>query len=538
KSVCREIFLVVNKSAKPVSQSRELLLDDEDLAARMMRETLSKLKNRGEDKASLARIYSFAFGDTDAEKKEVVVGQLEYTSAVALHKMHCAAVFGVEKAFDLTKEKVGDITDGRRIQNPDRPVMLLRETPLHDWPTLPRRSGKTHAPQDIQEAVNLLAQMTDAVLFPLFDRFRPFAVHNAEMRALRTRLQDPDMMAEPPQRKCFSLLFEGSGVRTVFESHLERLKKRKKTAQDEGTEISDYTRNQLKDAQAIDGAWQQHREKIKKYRAARLFYIDPERFFGNPDYQEDWPKLLNKANTIFDTVSTQAFQLGYLMAVHSVVELMAYHETPYQQRLAMVQFVANLFVDALNAYFSSSSANEHRSYTGLVKESRADVFNRNALGLRGLLVQSVQELNEKQWFFFRYAVLEMVHCKYAYPTVATTLEAASDPAIAQRYRDILPNLMGYLIDLRKQYMEDAENTAIKSSGFQQELQLLRAELQGAGKSHPEIIEQINAKETAKTQEVQRQCQENLQASLGEMASADKLMNRLLGDSGGEFGNNA
>lgn len=36
KRVCREIFLVVNKTAKRVSQSRELLLDDEDFAALMM----------------------------------------------------------------------------------------------------------------------------------------------------------------------------------------------------------------------------------------------------------------------------------------------------------------------------------------------------------------------------------------------------------------------------------------------------------------------------------------------------------------------
>ena len=35
--VCREIFLVVNRSAKRVSESRGLLLDDEDIAARLMR---------------------------------------------------------------------------------------------------------------------------------------------------------------------------------------------------------------------------------------------------------------------------------------------------------------------------------------------------------------------------------------------------------------------------------------------------------------------------------------------------------------------
>ena len=55
-AICRELFVTVNRSAKPVSASRELLLDDADLAARMMRQTLSKLKNRGEHNSGLARI--------------------------------------------------------------------------------------------------------------------------------------------------------------------------------------------------------------------------------------------------------------------------------------------------------------------------------------------------------------------------------------------------------------------------------------------------------------------------------------------------
>ncbi|MFM6205099.1 MAG: hypothetical protein ACKPEZ_06780, partial [Planktothrix sp.] len=148
KTVCREIFLVVNKTAKRVSQSRELLLDDEDFAARMMRETLSKLKGRGEETASLARIYSFAFGDSISEaqnrKAEVVAGQLEYSSAVALHKMHAAVSFGVPAAFNL--EQSQDITDGRRVLNTERPASILIGTSLQKWTTLSRRSGKYHPP--------------------------------------------------------------------------------------------------------------------------------------------------------------------------------------------------------------------------------------------------------------------------------------------------------------------------------------------------------------------------------------------------------
>ncbi|MEO2047347.1 MAG: DNA sulfur modification protein DndB, partial [Pirellulales bacterium] len=66
--VCRELFIVVNRSAKAVSRSRELLLDDNDFAARLMRRTLSSLKERNEDNVGSARVYSFAYGDSDSDQ--------------------------------------------------------------------------------------------------------------------------------------------------------------------------------------------------------------------------------------------------------------------------------------------------------------------------------------------------------------------------------------------------------------------------------------------------------------------------------------
>ena len=51
----------------------------------------------------------------------------------------------------------------------------------------------------------------------------------------------------------------------------------------------------------------------------------------------------------------------------------------------------------------------HRGLTGYIHEPRASVFDANAPGLRGLLAMSIGELNERQWRFFRYAILEIVH---------------------------------------------------------------------------------------------------------------------------------
>jgi hypothetical protein len=525
KKVCREIFLVVNKTAKKVSQSRELLLDDEDFAARMMRTTLSKVKGRGEDESSVARIYSFAFGDSDSDLgKQVVAGQLEYTSAVVLHKMHAAAAFGVPDAFNF--DQPAEITDGRRTKNSERPTQILIGTSLERWNSLSRFSGKYHPPDDVALAVQLLSEISNLPLLKLFDRFRPFAIHNSVMRELRTRLSDPDARADLVQSKCYSLLFEGSGVRYVFEEHRKTLKDRHDELLEEGKSPGDYIVNQLKDANAVITALDKYEELIKAQRACKFFSIDYDKFFSAEGNEEQRRELLVRAKPIFDTISTQAFQLGYLMAVHSVVEAILSPGTRYEERLQLIDFVSELFINALNTYSSSNEDIEHRTLTGFIKEPRVGVFDQNQLGLRRLLSLSVRELNERQWTFFRYAILELVHCKYAYQSVVNALENPVS-SLADKYRGYLPELIDKVLNLREQYVAAAIRSALNSSSFELELKTLRARLQGEGKLEPEIEDIVKEKTSAKEGEIRAECKKNLSASLGEVADADTIVNRLV-----------
>lgn len=520
QAVCREIFVVVNKKAKQVSESRELLLDDEDLAARMMRQTLSLLKDRGESNASVAHIYSFAYGD--AVSTEVVAEQLEYTSAVALHKMHAAVAFGMQEAFQLDQNK--NVADGGKTLNSKRPAEILIGTKLDKWSSLSRRSGRYHPAEEVEEAVKLLAKILDAVMLPLFDSFRPFAVHNSEMRALRTRLKDPDSSADPIERKCYRLLFEGSGVRKVFEEHKQRLSDRQKQLKEEGRDLGDYVKNQLKDAKMASARLKRYEEDIERRRAARLFEIDYDKFSST---QEETKELLDCAKCIYETISTQAFQLGYLMAVHSVVELLLSAGTGYDRRLKVIEFVSSMYLTALNMYFSGGSDVQHRTLKGLVKEKRARVFDPNQPSLRGLLAKTVKNLDASQWAFFRYAILEIVHSKHAYKALLDKLNTASDPTIALAYRRDLPKLTYLIYELRRQYIKSAVETSRKSPEFKQEISLLEARLKGEGKSPDEIDKIIYEKKDSKEKEVREQCKENISASLGEFADADRIANRLL-----------
>ncbi len=527
KRVCREIFLVVNKTAKRVSQSRELLLDDEDFAARMMRTTLSKLKGRGEETSSIARIYSFSFGDSESDLgKQVVAGQLQYSSAVALYKMHAAVVFGNPDAFNF--DEPSNITDGRSIKNTARPVEILRGTSLEKWQSLSRTSAKYHPPLEVELAVDLLGKISDIALLKLFDEFKPFAVQNSEMRALRTRLLDPDARANLTQSKCYSLLFEGSGVRNVFEEHRQRLLDRHKELNDEAKSVGDYITHQLSDANAVVKALDQREDEIKKLRSAQFFNIDYKRFFSAEGNEQDIKELLLRSKSIFDTVSTQAFQLGYLMAIHSVVEPMLEPNTPYSKRIQYVEFISNIYINALNAFFSSDSVGEHYTLNGLVKEPRIRVFDTNELGLRKLLILSgVKELNERQWVFFRYAILEIVHSKHAFRIIFDGLKKAEDSAIIDAYINKLPSLIESIVKLREEYIYKAVQACLNSSDFKREIDLIKAESRGQGQTDSEIEEIVKAKEAQTEKDIRDKCEDSIKASLGEFATKDKIVNRII-----------
>lgn len=466
-TVCREIFLAVNKNAKKVSKAREILLDDEDLAARMMRRTLTSLKDRSDESNSLSRVYSFSYGDDDGDAKQVLSGKFEYSSAVFLHKLHLANIFANSEAFRFDKKI--DITDGRRLKNSDRASELLLGTSLENYDKVSRLSGKQYTHSDVQELVSKLGSLTDSILLNLYDGFIPYKIQNMELRKLRSKLSDSNSKSDLVQSKCYSLLFEGSGAKTVFEAHRDRLSKIKESEK----KLPDNLENQMEFISSIETALYTHEEDYKISRAFSLFNYDPVRLKNNETYDQDRKKLLSKARTIFDTVNTQAFQLGFLMSVQSILEMLLEHETEYGKRSNYITQITTLFVSVLNNYFSDSSENKRIKFgVGFYSEPRANVFSTKELGLRRLLsISGVQELNEKQWHFFRYAILEIVFSKYNENYFDDKLNDTLSPELRDDLERNFDEIKVQVEKYRDDLIEKAVDSALRSADFSDKLEV-------------------------------------------------------------------
>ncbi len=529
-SVCREIFLVVNRSAKHVSEARELLLDDEDIAARLMRRTLSTLKNRGEEQADLARLYSIAYGDSDTEagQKEVVTGQLEYSSAIAIHKVHSAIAFGANEGFKLKNPQ--DISGGRATQNKNRPAEILLGTSVEDYRILARNSGKTLPTAEVDVVVEKLGDLADTALVRLFDLFRPFQIHNDELRELRLRLSDVQADARFEQKKAYTLISEGSGVRNVFDSHFRRLSEEKYEREREGQTIPQHILNQIDFCRTVKQALGEHERDFHRRRACNFFGIN-RALFDSAAYREERVFLSDKAQKLFHTVSTQAFQLGYAMAIFTVVEELKRGRPDaspllYHNRLKLVEFVTEAYLAALNTYFSPKDNTIHQTLTGYISEPRASVFDANSPGLRGLLAMSVNELNERQWRFFRYAILEIVHSPFCWHAAQKKMKQMDCKWALTWYKEAIPKLVDGLMSERAKYVEDAVEAAVRGREFESLKMQTESEARDAGKSEERLRQLVEELQHSHRTAAKQNALSHLKASLETVESTSAIIQRL------------
>jgi hypothetical protein len=530
-TVCREIFTVVNKSAKPVGKSRELLLNDEDFAAFMMRRTLTKLKGRTNLGSEAARIYSFAFGDEEnSAGGQVLSGRVEYSSAVAIHKMHGAAGFAMPAAFGLLNS--ADVTDGRFVRNSTRPVDLLTGVdPTKSLKTIGKRSAKTHLPAIGTAIVDKIGDITDSVVLPLFDKLRPFVAHNEAMRELLEALNDPAARADLIQSKCKSLLFEGSGARAVFEEHMDRLKKRKDDLVDAGGPVPPHLDPQIVYCEAVAKALENCEETLKLNRAFKLFNIDPANFQNREkgEVERDIKVLRALAKSIFDAVATQAFQIGYLMAALTAIERITPAGASYDVRAKNARFISALYLGGLNSLFAVDST-KHKTLAGYASEARVNAFDGSKDGFRGLLqAGNVRELNEKQWEYFRFIVLEVVHSKRAFDKVSEVLADSEWTDQVRSYRKTLPELLRDTELLRSKYFEAAVRASTSTPEFSRQCVQAEADAKAGGKSEAEGKEIVDKMIASKRHLVEQICKQHLSASLGKYESREVQLKRFLAE---------
>jgi hypothetical protein len=441
--------------------------------------------------------------------------------------MHAATAFALPAAFNLTKS--ADVTNGLFVKNPGRPAEILNGADTtKSFQAISRRSAKTRKPDEVEFITAKIADLTDMIMLPLFDKLRPYAAHNQAMSETLASLNDPTSQSNPIQAKCRSLLFDGTGNRHVFEKNVDRLQEISKELRESGEVVPTHITSQLTYCDSVDRALRDHEETVKLKRSFLLFNIDVPNFQNRDKdvVEADLKELRARGKAIFDTMSTQAFQLGYLMAVLSHVEAILPVGVPYDQRLTATRFVSSLYLAGLNSFFAVT-ATKHRTMSGYVAETHARAFEASYPGFRGLLAATnVRELNEKQWEFFRYMITEIVHSKLASSAVREVLDNPVNAAQAELFRASLPDVLTEIEQLRNRYFEGAVRTALGTPEFKRSVELLQMTAKTEGKSEDDIKLAVDAEIAKKRTETIEVCKSHLRASLKKLETRAAALKRL------------
>ncbi len=219
RKAARAIFLTLNKNAKKVSESRNRLLDDNDLVAHFLRDALSQIKARDASSPNSLRIHNVELDQSH--------DRLKLESPIA--------ITGVNHVYYIVEHT---LLSSPRDVNGARPRegKFWRRKDLGTSGAYARLDGLDVLGQDAANASSRtffsrevaeklseqFASRYGKYLVEFFVRFAPFEAHCKASLALEQYIRLLN------NRKVRPILFEGQGMNQAFKTHREALREKLK----------------------------------------------------------------------------------------------------------------------------------------------------------------------------------------------------------------------------------------------------------------------------------------------------------------------
>lgn len=390
-TACRSIFLALNKNARPVSDARNILLDDYDIVSHFERRILSQIKDIAPDSSHALRLWNFEL-DSDENKVQVST-TVAFSGVMPLYSM-------LERVL-LPQDRVDGLL---------APAKKYGKVKYLDG-CLRRLDGANLLGAEVSKGINRRAFSPDAAvkLTDSFDRrygkyivsaFSGLFPYSAMAKAalqLQVRLQARG------EHQVHAMLFEGQGILRVFDSYLQSLE----------TEISDKYEGKIPPPELKAGRdeFRALAQRLETYETE--FYLSRAmEYFGLTEKRAE--PLVAVANELFRTpLSTAAFQTALFNTLFQVLEVLNKGvRGGIVQGDGIDDAVANEYMSSLNAWFTPKDDGGARRVLGtLVGAAKGAAsqgtlrVTKSATTLRNVVVGG--ELKPDEWPRFRYLLLEI-----------------------------------------------------------------------------------------------------------------------------------
>ncbi|MRD49365.1 hypothetical protein GHT07_18980 [Caenimonas koreensis DSM 17982] len=387
----RRVFLTLNKTAKKVSESRNRLLNDQDIVAECLRETLSHIKQLAEKDDTAVRIWNV---ELDQEGDRVKVNSDVAFSGVS-HLYHMA------EHILMSSDYVRGLEARSKIGAPKRKLAeAYQRLGLKDTIPQDKREANTRTNYSDEIAQEFRAQWR-ARYVPVIDKlFGKFVPLSAFARATLWLKEELKGRHEPELE---SILFDGEGTARTFDEFREGLDRRFKDKEPGWTSpaiVETLTR--------VEGLVKKRRELIGEMRAKRAAHLLEALSTATlkklaPDGQMH-QGLRDAIDRMYENVfETVAFQTALICTFTEAIE-----QAQIADESAQASALDN-YVDSLHKFFRPGSLKDlerlMQTFEGKL-ESDPDV--RVVLGgptFRGVVLTG--EMQPAEWPKYRYLLLEL-----------------------------------------------------------------------------------------------------------------------------------
>ncbi len=398
RKAARAIFLTLNKTARAVSTSRNILLDDNDLISVFLRRSLSAVKNRDARSASSFRIWNVEL-DQFRDK-------LRVQSPMALT--------GVSHLYYIIEHLMMD--NGNVTGASARAGSFQARTKLHNC--LDRLDGRNILGSEVADSIRRDHFTVDAsgklgaefdarygrYLIEAFENFSPFAAHNRAAINLEKRIENYQ------DRQLRPILFEGQGISRVFEAHRDGLRKKLSRLPDEGGFKTDVPQIEAI-ADRLDATNARLDSAIREFRIDRaemwLHSISDKGTIRNTD-KRPHECLVRWFDGVFqDVFTTVAFEAALVCGFFHQVERAI---QPEERTADVDRFFAD-YMSQINGFFNPTTVSGLKRVIRLFNgEPGGETFAETRIHPSNQTFRSViyrGEMQPDQWPKYRYLLMEI-----------------------------------------------------------------------------------------------------------------------------------
>jgi len=442
KMAARSIFLTLNKTARQVSASRNRLLDDNDLVAFLLRDTLSTIKRLDDIHATNAlRIHNIELDQAH--------DRVKLESAIAIS--------GVNHIYYLTEHILLNQIEDVNGAKPRGGRYDLRND-LTNFGAMRRLNGYNLLGDDVAKATSrdFYTTATGEILAEQFrnkfgtfivqalQKFSPYEAHSRAVLWLdeQLRLQG--------NTKVRPILFEGQGIGRTFEKHRANLEE-KIREKEFGGEVPKFQEilGRLNATQKLVADFE---GKLRAERASRFLEKVADKKSLRDSNQLFYPKVVEFITLLYENIlTTVAFQTALIGGFFGELERANLAREKDGKDPVETQAAFDLFMAEVNEFFSPASSRDFRKlveiFQGTLAEEVAEwKITPSASTFRRVVYRG--EMQPAQWPKYKYLLLEL------WRGAGTELEAS-----LSRQRDIARQQI--FNSLEKEYQKEFSERNMK-----------------------------------------------------------------------------